>query len=140
LTSWIGSAYRYKIRTVAEVEELPFIGPKAKLKVCAISVASPVGFELLTVNPLPEISQYLSCGMIEETQTLANNPYYKTLSLFTTLYGIGPHTAQELYAMGMRSMEDLEVYYTKELKTTKNTAHIEGMLHSLALRDEFNVK
>jgi DNA polymerase IV len=140
LTQWIGLAYPNKIRTVAEVEKLPFIGPKAKLKVCAMPVASPVSFEVLTVNPLPEISEYLSCGMIEETHTLANNPYYKTLSLFTTLYGIGPTAAQELYARGMRSMEDLKVYYTNELKTTKNRAHIEGMLHSLALRDEFNVK
>jgi len=103
-------------------------------------VVSPVFSELLTVNHLPEISQYLSCGIIEETGTLANNPYYKTLSLFTSVYGIGPHTALELYTMGMRSAEDLEVHYTKELKTTKNTAHVEGMLHSLALRDDFNVK
>jgi DNA polymerase IV len=137
---WIGLAYPNKIRTVAEVEKLPFIGPKAILKVCAMPVASPISFELLSINPLPEISQYLSCGMIEETRTLANNSYYQTLSLFTSLYGVGPHTAQELYAMGMRSMEDLEAYYTKELKTTKNTANIEGMLHSLALRDDFNVK
>jgi hypothetical protein len=36
---------------------------------------------------------------------------YKTLSLFTTIYGIGPITAQKLYHEGMRTLEQLEERY-----------------------------
>jgi DNA polymerase mu len=78
--------------------------------------------------------------MIQHSRNLANDPYYKTRLLFTSIYGIGPDTAQTLYQMGMRSLKDLEVHYTNELKTTENRANVEGMLHSLALHDDFNVK
>lgn len=111
-------AYPKVIRTVAEVEKLPYVGPKARLK----------------------ISEFLSSGMIEETRNLEKDEYYKTLGTFTSLYGIGNVTAKRLYSMGMRTLEHLEDYYRDELKTTKNKANIEGMLHSLALQDDFRLK
>jgi len=78
--------------------------------------------------------------MIEETRKLQQDPYYRVLSLFTSIYGIGPVKAKELYTMGMRNLKDLEVYYTGQLKNAKNKANVEGMLHSLALHDDFSVK
>jgi DNA polymerase mu len=36
---------------------------------------------------------------------------FKALSLFTTVYGIGPTTARTLFGRGLRSLRDLEAYY-----------------------------
>lgn len=131
------TAYPRKIRSAAEVEKLPYVGPKTVLKVrtgnsCAFLLASNlVNFQ---------IKEYLSVGMIEETRNLQNDPYYQTLASFTSIYGIGNFTAKLLYTKGMRTLQHLEGYYRNELKTTKNKANIEGMLHSLALKDDFKLK
>jgi len=36
---------------------------------------------------------------------------YQSLSLFNTVHGIGPSSAQKLYDLGLRTIEDLERYY-----------------------------
>ena len=36
---------------------------------------------------------------------------FQTLTLFSSIYGIGPNTARKLHALGLRTLEDLEVYY-----------------------------
>ena len=36
---------------------------------------------------------------------------FQSLSLFTTIYGIGPVNARRLYDLGLRTIEDLERYY-----------------------------
>ena len=63
------------------------------------------------------------------------------MSEFTKIYGIGPTTATWLYQSGMRSLKDLEDYFTLEIKSTdKNRNRNEGILTALALYDDFNVK
>lgn len=36
---------------------------------------------------------------------------FKTLTDFSSVYGIGPHTARRLFNLGLRTFDDLEVYY-----------------------------
>lgn len=45
---------------------------------------------------------------------ILHSPRYKTLSLFSTVYGIGPHTARQLYAVGLSTLKQLERYYDVE--------------------------
>ena len=42
---------------------------------------------------------------------ISNSPRFVALSLFSSVYGIGPNTARRLYALGLRTLEDLEAYY-----------------------------
>lgn len=45
---------------------------------------------------------------------------FQSLSLFASIYGIGPNTARRLYSLGLRSLEDLEVYYGAERASQKS--------------------
>lgn len=45
------------------------------------------------------------------SDTTSASERYRSLSLFNTVYGIGPSTARHLYEIGLRSVEDLERYY-----------------------------
>lgn len=43
--------------------------------------------------------------------TISSSERFAALSLFSSVYGIGPTTARRLYALGLRTLDDLEVYY-----------------------------
>lgn len=47
-------------------------------------------------------------------ETILASDRFKSLSLFTSIYGIGPNTARRLYSLGLRTVGDLEVYYGVE--------------------------
>lgn len=72
-----------------EVARLPFLGQKI----------------------LSMIEEYTQSGKIPEAQTILSSPRFQSLSAFTTVYGIGPHTARKLYALGLRTLEELDRYY-----------------------------
>lgn len=42
---------------------------------------------------------------------IAQSERYRSLSSFTTVYGIGPVTARRLYDNGLRTLDDLKMYY-----------------------------
>lgn len=46
--------------------------------------------------------------------TTLHSARFKTLTVFNSIYGIGPHTARQLYALGLSSLEQLERYYDVE--------------------------
>ena len=46
------------------------------------------------------------------------------LSVFSSIYGIGPHSAQRLYNLGLCSLDDLEIYYGVEREEIKNHGEI----------------
>ena len=46
------------------------------------------------------------------------SPRFLTLTAFNTIHGIGPHTARNLYSLGLRTIEDLEKYYEATAETT----------------------
>lgn len=45
------------------------------------------------------------------TETTRESERYQALTLFTSIYGIGPVNARKLYELGLRTFEDLERYY-----------------------------
>lgn len=53
----------------------------------------------------------MDIGQISEAQTILKSSRFHTLSLFSSIYGIGPNTARRLHALGLQSLDDLEVYY-----------------------------
>ena len=52
------------------------------------------------------------------TETTRESERFKALSLFNTIYGIGPATARTLYDRGLRSLRDLEAYYEVDIGST----------------------
>ncbi|KAI8978206.1 Nucleotidyltransferase [Trametes punicea] len=85
-------AYPEKIRSLKQIENLPFIGVK--------------------ISGL--IEEFLDSGKISEAQTIKTSERFQTLALFSSIYGIGPNTARRLYNLGLRTLDDLEVYYGVE--------------------------
>ncbi len=53
----------------------------------------------------------LTLGILE---TIKSSERFQALSLFSSIYGIGPSTAQRLYNLGLRTLDDLEIYYGVE--------------------------
>ncbi|EIW53979.1 Nucleotidyltransferase [Trametes versicolor FP-101664 SS1] len=85
-------AYPERIRSLKQVQKLPYIGVK--------------------ISGL--VDEFLDNGHISEAQTIKSSERFRTLSLFTSIYGIGPHAARRLFALGLRSLADLEIYYGVE--------------------------
>jgi Fingers domain of DNA polymerase lambda len=52
------------------------------------------------------------------TETTRESERFKALTLFNTIYGIGPATARTLYDRGLRSLRDLEAYYEVDTAST----------------------
>jgi len=52
------------------------------------------------------------------TEKTRESERFKALSLFNTVYGIGPTTARTLYDRGLRSLRDLEAYYEVDIGPT----------------------
>ena len=47
-------------------------------------------------------------------ESISTSARFQSLTLFTSIYGIGPSTARDLYASGMRTTEHLEEYFWSE--------------------------
>ncbi|KAI0644908.1 Nucleotidyltransferase [Trametes meyenii] len=85
-------AYPEKIRSLNQVQKLPYIGAK--------------------ISGLVE--EFLDSGKIIEARKTMSSERFQALSLFSTIYGIGSHTGRRLYNLGLRSLDDLEIYYGVE--------------------------
>ncbi len=59
------------------------------------------------------------------TGAIASSERFQSLSLFSSVYGIGPHTARRLYALGLRTIDDLEIYYGVEQEETEESQLVE---------------
>ncbi|CAG2171677.1 unnamed protein product [Oppiella nova] len=53
------------------------------------------------------IQEILDEGVSREVDTIRNSDWFKTMTLFTNIYGIGPKTAQKWYDLGLRSLDDV---------------------------------
>ncbi|KAI0333302.1 Nucleotidyltransferase [Cubamyces sp. BRFM 1775] len=96
-------AYPEKIRSLKQVQKLPYIGVK--------------------ISGLVE--EFLDSGRITEAQTIKSSERFQALALFSSIYGIGPNTARRLYNLGLRSLDDLEVYYGVERQEIIEGGHDE---------------
>lgn len=79
---------------------------------------SPRNFETeVTMLPylgekiISKIKEFMRKGSIQECETTQASERFKSLSTFTTVYGVGPSTSRELYDIGLRTIEDMELYY-----------------------------
>ncbi|KAI0764354.1 Nucleotidyltransferase [Trametes elegans] len=95
-------AYPEKILSIKKVQKLPYIGAK--------------------ISGIVE--EFLDSGKITEAQTIKSSERFQTLSLFSSIYGIGPNTARRLYSLGLRSLDDLEVYYGVERQAVEAQGEI----------------
>lgn len=106
-------------RERGEVQNLPYIGAKiAKM-----------------------IDEYLFHGHIPEVEQVRQSERFISLSLFSSVYGIGPVTARELYDRGLRSLRDLEAYYEVDagFVPVKDSASADMNIRvALALLDDLN--
>ncbi|KAI0050505.1 Nucleotidyltransferase [Auriscalpium vulgare] len=57
------------------------------------------------------VLEYLENGNINEVEKIKASERYNALVLFASIYGIGPSTARNLYARGLRNLRDLEAFY-----------------------------
>ena len=88
------------------------------------------------------------------TETVLENEKYQVLREFASIYGIGPVTAQTLYAYGCRTLEDVRKFYEDPQETPESSPndddneyedenrHVpEGWIEiSLALKDDLSIK
>ncbi|RDB25356.1 DNA-directed DNA/RNA polymerase mu [Hypsizygus marmoreus] len=73
----------------SEVARLPYLGEKIRSK----------------------INEFIKFGFVEESQTIRMSERFQSLNLFTTIYGIGPSKARDLYSIGIRTIEDMLRYF-----------------------------
>ncbi|KAI0343503.1 Nucleotidyltransferase [Trametopsis cervina] len=85
-------AYPDRITSRKQINEIPYCGTK--------------------ISNLVE--EFVDHGHISEARSIASSERFQCLSLFSSVYGIGPSNARRLYALGVRTVEDLEVYYGVE--------------------------
>ncbi|KAI6148381.1 hypothetical protein BKA82DRAFT_4136271 [Pisolithus tinctorius] len=81
---------------------------------------------------LSMIEEYTGAGKIAEAQeAILSSPRFQSLSAFTAIYGIGPHTARKLYALGLRTLEELDRYYevTPGDASTEAPSHVASDKH-----------
>ncbi|KAJ3877929.1 DNA polymerase mu [Lentinula edodes] len=81
--------YHITLDNIHEVSELPHIGSK----ICS------------------KIQEFIKHGDISECKSILSGTRYHSLVEFTTVYGIGPATARNLYSLGLRTIKDLENHY-----------------------------
>lgn len=70
---------------------------------------------------------------------MSQSERFISLSLFASVYGIGPVTARTLYGRGLRSLRDLEAYYEVDsgLAPVEDSESIDMDIRiALGLRDD----
>ncbi|KAF9529665.1 DNA polymerase mu [Crepidotus variabilis] len=70
---------------------------------------------------LAKVEEWIENGYIQESTEITSSERFQSLSLFSSIYGIGPVNARKLYDLGLRSIEDLERYYDVSADTSAST-------------------
>lgn len=102
------------------------------------------------------VFKYRLLSLITEygTGTILENEKYKVLREFTSIYGIGPVTAQTLYACGCRTLGDVKEFYEDPENSAEPSPNDDNNEYededrrvperwieiSLALKDDLNIK
>lgn len=83
------------------------------------------------------LSHQIHQKLIEVPGEIANSQRYQSLSSFSTVYGVGSVTARKLYDLGLRTLDDLRVYYDvdedeeQEALALQRDITEEGEIHSV---------
>lgn len=126
LTSDMYSEMAY-MRAAAAVKAVPYALDTADDD--ALCTLKGIGKKMAHV-----IRQFYARGSIAEADTVRADPAIQTLLCFTTLYSIGPRTAERAYNEGCRTLEDLTRH-----KSTALSTHL-GVVESLALLPELELR
>ncbi len=78
------------------------------------------------------IQEILDEGNSSEVKKIENSVWFKTMRLFTNVYGIGPKTAQQWYDIGLRSIEEV-INSDNAMKSQHKR-----VIHGLAFYDDLN--
>ncbi len=65
-----------------------------------------------------KIKEFLEVGTIKRVENLRKDPKNKIIEVFSEIWGVGPETAEKLYLLGYRTIEELRKDSAKIL--TKN--------------------
>uniref|UniRef100_A0A8D0ALI5 Deoxynucleotidyltransferase, terminal n=1 Tax=Sander lucioperca TaxID=283035 RepID=A0A8D0ALI5_SANLU len=71
------------------------------------------------------IQEVLQCGRSFEVEKILSDERYRTLKLFTSVFGVGPKTAEKWYRRGLRSFTDILADRSIHLNQMQQT----GFLH-----------
>lgn len=112
-------AYPHKIERIDQVKSLPFIGPKL----------------------ISMLDEFLSKGEVGEAERVKASTRYGSLKEFTSIHGIGPLKASQLYREGCRSLEDLGRIYGSDLESStidppRWSGAVSGVREALELRND----
>ncbi|EJD44828.1 hypothetical protein AURDEDRAFT_124929 [Auricularia subglabra TFB-10046 SS5] len=100
------------------------------------------------------IEEFIDHGRISDAEELRASERYRSLSALTTVHGIGPTSARELYARGLRSLDALDRFYgvvvpdgyggwvrNEEELDVQDEDGLESVIReALVLREELNKK
>ncbi|EJD44810.1 hypothetical protein AURDEDRAFT_124919 [Auricularia subglabra TFB-10046 SS5] len=136
-----------EFRTIKDVKDVPFVGAKISnmVRLHRLPLADPDS---------SQVEEYLDHGRISEAEELRASERYQSLSALTTVHGIGPSSARELYARGLRDLDALYRFYgvvvpdgyggwvrnEEELDVQDEDGLDSVIREALALRDELNKK
>ncbi|XP_058236370.1 DNA nucleotidylexotransferase [Hemibagrus wyckioides] len=73
------------IRSIDEIEGLPCLGPET----------------------MAVIQDVFECGSSSKVEEVLTDERYQTLKIFTSVFGVGPKTAEKWYRQGLRSLEQI---------------------------------
>ncbi|KZT33867.1 Nucleotidyltransferase [Sistotremastrum suecicum HHB10207 ss-3] len=113
----ISVTFPEKIKSMSQISDIPYLGDK------------------LTGM----IQEFLSKSTISQARQLSSDTRYQTLISFTSVYGIGPHTARHLYDLGLRTFDDLSRYLGSD-DNAEGSGGSFAWREGLRLRDELSVK
>jgi DNA polymerase IV len=74
-----------------------------------------------------QIAEYLKRGTIAEVENTKASERFRALSLFASVYGIGPTTARTLWNRGVRTLRDLQRWYDAPVDGEPGSANVEGI-------------
>jgi hypothetical protein len=107
-----------------EASKLAFLGEKIRSKVHLLLRFRYQNHVFLQIREFLGKGSIQECGEspgpkfyeriyqeINLLETIRASDRFKSLSTFTTVYGVGPKTARDLYDIGLRTIEDMERYY-----------------------------
>ncbi|KAF4090525.1 hypothetical protein AMELA_G00052930 [Ameiurus melas] len=73
------------LRNINDIEGLPCLGPETKAV----------------------IQDIFECGSSSKVEEVLTDERYRTLKIFTSVFGVGPKTAEKWYRRGLRSLEQI---------------------------------
>lgn len=112
-------------KAAAALKSLPFAVTQAD----QISSMKDIGKHSLTI-----IQEILEDKYSAEVENIRSDDWFKSIELFSTVYGIGPAIAKQYYSLGVRSLKD--AIERRQTSTSLNFGDSEKINYGLAFHKE----